>query len=243
MSLCMSDISQPLQELMVAELHNTTDSFCGTPRRDNSAQYRIVSFVLSTVSTVVVFLRCSFKCWTKRPFWTDDWLILLSLAMGLFITATSNRVLVPNGLGRDIWTLSPDQISEFFLYLFIIANIYVVQSILLKLAMVYFYLRIFALGNTNRLLYATAIFIVCYLVGFGLASIFECQPVNCFWKMWDGEHRGQCFNINAFAWSHAIIGIALDLWMLALPLREIQKLTLSWRKKLGIVSMFCVGTG
>ena len=60
---------------------------------------------------------------------------------------------------------------------------------------------------------------------------------------WDKEHKdGQCINVNALAWSNAIISIVLDLWMLVLPLYEVFRLQLTWRKKLSVAIMFLVGT-
>ncbi len=71
---------------------------------------------------------------------------------------------------------------------------------------------------------------------------FQCRPIDYFWSRWDGEHQGTCVNFNAIGWANAIVGITLDLWMLAIPLNKLRGLKLSWKKKLGVTLMFCVGT-
>ncbi|KAL2279610.1 hypothetical protein FJTKL_13299 [Diaporthe vaccinii] len=43
------------------------------------------------------------------------------------------------------------------------------------------------------------------------------------------------------AWSHAIINIALDLWMLALPASQVWGLKMPLRRKIGVMIMFGLG--
>lgn len=56
-----------------------------------------------------------------------------------------------------------------------------------------------------------------------------------------GEHVGRCINIYAMAWAHAIINIALDVWMLALPASQVWGLKMPLRRKLGVMVMFGLG--
>ncbi|KAG8161106.1 hypothetical protein KVR01_009370 [Diaporthe batatas] len=65
--------------------------------------------------------------------------------------------------------------------------------------------------------------------------------MSYFWDMWDGEHVGRCINIYAMAWAHAIINIALDVWMLALPASQVWGLKMPLRRKLGVMVMFGLG--
>lgn len=47
--------------------------------------------------------------------------------------------------------------------------------------------------------------------------------------------------VNAMAYAHAGINIALDVWMLYLPATQVLNLRVSFKKKLGIMSMFGLG--
>jgi hypothetical protein len=49
-------------------------------------------------------------------------------------------------------------------------------------------------------------------------------------------------NSNAIGWANAAISIALDLWMIAIPMWQIRNLNLHWKKKVGVAVMLLVGT-
>lgn len=49
-------------------------------------------------------------------------------------------------------------------------------------------------------------------------------------------------NSNAIGWANASISIALDLWMIAIPMWQIRNLNLHWKKKVGVAVMLLVGT-
>lgn len=56
------------------------------------------------------------------------------------------------------------------------------------------------------------------------------------------ERPTKCLNMDAVVWMHAIIGIVLDLWMIAIPLYEVYHLQMTWVKKFGVALMFSLGT-
>lgn len=80
-----------------------------------------------------------------------------------------------------------------------------------------------------------------YALGFGLAVIFQCHPLDGAWRSWDGEYQASCVNINYLGWSGAAINIFFDISTLVLPLHVLTKLTMNWRKKIQILAMFAVG--
>jgi hypothetical protein len=112
---------------------------------------------------------------------------------------------------------------------------------LLKACILIFYLRIFP-GNPIRqlFLYTLAFNFVC-LVVFDFITIFQCHPVSFYWTSWDGLHEGTCISINTLVWVNAAVSIALDFWILGLPLSQLRHLQLHWKRKLGVALMFGVG--
>jgi len=72
-------------------------------------------------------------------------------------------------------------------------------------------------------------------------GVFQCRPISFYWKRWDGEPEGSCFDINAFAFANAAISILLDLWIIALPVTQIMHLKMHWKKRIGVAMMFSVG--
>lgn len=121
--------------------------------------------------------------------------------------------------------------------------LYFVQVPMLKLTLLAFYLRIFPARGLRRLLWATVAVDLAFMVAFVTAAIFQCTPIDFYWNQWWGDGmEGRCVDINALGWANAAVSIALDGWMLALPLSQLRGLNLHWKKKVGVAMMFCVGT-
>ncbi|GAO15279.1 hypothetical protein UVI_02041030 [Ustilaginoidea virens] len=135
-----------------------------------------------------------------------------------------------------------DQISKFGKYFFIMEILYFVQIALVKLALLFFFLRIFPARNVRRLLWGTVVFTIAYALVFALVGIFTCSPVSYLWTRWDQEHDGTCLDINAIVLSNAVIGIAIDCWILAIPMWQLNGLNMQWRQKLSVAAMFLLGT-
>ncbi|WYZ46848.1 hypothetical protein EsH8_IX_001073 [Colletotrichum jinshuiense] len=76
---------------------------------------------------------------------------------------------------------------------------------------------------------------------FIFVGLFQCSPVNLAWTFWTGETTGTCINIVHIALAHASINIALDIWMLILPITQIWGMNLGRRKKIAVMFMFSLG--
>jgi hypothetical protein len=150
--------------------------------------------------------------------------------------------LTANGLGKDIWTVTFKQITDFIHVFYVMEILYFAQVALLKISILFFYLRIFPGTGIRRLIWATIAFNAIFGTIFVVLSIFQCWPISFYWKRWDGEHQGSCFDVNAMAFANAGISIVLDVWMLGLALSQIIFINLHWKRKVGVALMFGVGT-
>ncbi|KAJ3537025.1 hypothetical protein NM208_g6480 [Fusarium decemcellulare] len=220
---------------------NASVAYCDAPTRDRTGNYIASSITLASIAGVFVVIRFAYKIFIgSLGFGLDDWLVLVAM-----ITVVPSTVIIyattTNGLGKDIWTLTADQITNALRYLWITGMFYFAQCTLVKLTIIAFFLRIFPSRGVQRLLWAT--FILTTLWGFIciLLLIFQCKPTSYFWTGWDGLHEGSCFNASAGSWANASISIALDIWILAIPLWQLRTLNLHWKKKAGVAVMFCVG--
>ncbi|KAF2831740.1 hypothetical protein CC86DRAFT_282469 [Ophiobolus disseminans] len=222
---------------------NLTATLCHAPVRSKENDIRISNIVLGVISAACVMSRIIYKAvYSLGELGWDDYSVLAVLFAGLPSTIIIDRGIVPNGLGMDIWAVPFDHITNFVRYLYVLEVLYFLQIALLKLTLLFFFLRIFPKPVIRQLLWATVAFNVLWGLAFVVTSIFQCQPISYYWTSWDKEGHGKCVNINALAWSNAIISIVLDVWMLALPLFEVLQLQLSWRKKVSVAMMFFVGT-
>jgi hypothetical protein len=187
-------------------------------------------------------VRLSSTWFTHAEFGLDDYFIAITLAVGIPSSVLTVHGLTSNGLGRDIWTVKFEQITNFIHVFYAMEILYFAQVALLKLSLLFFYLKIFPGPTIRKLIWGTVTFDVMFGVVFAFVGIFQCRPISFYWKSWDGEHQGQCVDVNALGWANAAISILLDGWMLALPMSQIVHLNLHWKKKIGVALMFIVGT-
>ena len=172
--------------------------------------------------------------------------LVLALLAVLFAGAPSvviiDRMTIPNGLGHDIWAVPFPKVTAFARSVYALEILYFLQIVLLKATLLFFFLRIFPSQMTRRLIQYTLIFNTIYGISFMIIAIFPCQPVSHYWTNWSQETKGRCVDIGSLVWANATISIVLDVWMLALPLYEVFRLQMSWRKRIGVGLMFFVGT-
>ncbi|GKT84444.1 CFEM domain-containing protein [Colletotrichum tofieldiae] len=147
------------------------------------------------------------------------------------------------GFGKDIWTLTVDQITAFIRGFFAFELLYFVTLAVIKASILFLYLRIFgAITEVFRqILWGTHIFNAAVCITFIIVNLNQCKPLSYFWYGWDGKYPGYCIDLSAMTLSHASLNIAIDVWMLVLPATQIYKLNLQKRQKAGIMSMFGVG--
>lgn len=222
---------------------NVTATSCGAPIRDSSALYCTISTTLGVLSTALVLLRLGYKMFiTSMELGLDDCFVFITMLVGTPSSTINVLGLAANGLGKDVWTLRFNQITDFARYFYIMEVLYFAQITLLKLSLLFFYLRVFPGKPVRRVIWATVTFNIIFGAVFVTVAIFQCRPISHYWNEWHGETPGTCININALGWSNAAISIALDFWMLAIPISQLVDLQLAWKKKVGVALMFCIGT-
>ncbi|KIH86417.1 integral membrane protein [Sporothrix brasiliensis 5110] len=221
---------------------NITAVGCDQPIRSKNAVFRTTSTTLGIITGVFLVARFAYRIFVARSIGWDDWVALIATVVGVPSSIINIQGLAANGLGRDIWTLPSAEIYRFVEFFYIIEVLYFTDVTLLKLTILFFYLRIFPTQGVRRVIWGSIGFVVLYGLTFILVGIFQCHPISYYWTNWDGQHTGHCLNINAIGWANAAISIALDFWMLAIPLYQLRKLRLHWKKKLSVCFMFTVGT-
>lgn len=145
------------------------------------------------------------------------------------------------GLGKNIWTLTPDQVSNLLRVFFAFEMIYSFLVFFIKISIIFLYMRIFAGRTFQKVLWVTQGVFTASLISFTVADGLQCRPVHYFWTFWDGKHQGTCFDLHAFALVHAGFNIVLELWMLALPASQVWNLNMSLKKRVQVSFMFGFG--
>jgi hypothetical protein len=157
-------------------------------------------------------------------------------------TAANQLLSVANlGLGKDIWTVPFDNITAILKIYYFDEDLYLTALPLVKISMLFFYLRIFPQTWFRYACFATMAACAGYGIAFLLVSVFQCRPLPLAWTQWDGEHAGTCNDINAQGWTSAALNVILDVVVLGLPMPVIAKLELNKRKKALVLLMFSTG--
>lgn len=202
---------------------------------------------LGLIAGATVVIRLGFKQFfsRSRSLESDDWIIFSCLPLGLACIILEVVGLTANGLGRDMWGLPRDNLMEFAKYFYVIQILYLILIALIKLSLCFFYLKIFTGRTTRILLWFMVVFHVGYCVGFAVGVVFQCIPIHYQWDRYDWENgptaMGHCININAAGWGNGATNIISDFFLLGIPLSQIRKLKLHWKKKIGVALMFLTG--
>ncbi|UKZ72687.1 hypothetical protein TrVFT333_000321 [Trichoderma virens FT-333] len=202
---------------------NLTETACGRPKRDVSGQYTSMNIVSGVVTILLVIARLLFKQFISGSgqIGLDDWVIFTAIVIAV-------PAIIVNQVG---------------LFFFVMEIFYIVQMSLVKLSLSLFYLHVFQGPNIRRLLIGTAIFNIVFGVVFFITAMAQCMPLHYYWsQFYDYPPKGSCFDLNRFAWANAGLGLVVDVWMIILPMVQIRRLNLHWKKKIGVVVMFLLGT-
>ncbi|RGP69579.1 hypothetical protein FSPOR_4683 [Fusarium sporotrichioides] len=145
-------------------------------------------------------------------------------------------------LGLNIWHVRDEDITSCYKLILAAEYMYAISLTFIKLSILAFFLRIFPDQKFRRMVRGTVAVILLMSVIYLVIFVLQTVPLRRFWEGWKEKHpAGFSLNSNALATSHAGLNVALDVWMLILPMTQLWKIGIKPKKKLGIMSMFGVG--
>ena len=220
---------------------NDINLTCGIPGDNKSIAYRNVTIVFMSLAAPAILMRMVKVAFMRHKPAIDDWFVGIAFLGSIAYCAVNLDGLVPYGLGRDIWSLPFDHVTKTIVFVYTNAALYVFEVGMVKLAMVLFYMNIFPSLTIRRILIGTFSFIAAYSFAYLMFCLFQCHPISYFWTSWDMEHKGTCAGNIKVIISHACLNIASDIWIMIIPMTQLARLNMDWRKKLSVGAMFSVG--
>lgn len=127
--------------------------------------------------------------------------------------------------------------QRFYVYVLV----YKIQISLAKISVCLFLLRIFRASAFRYITYGMMGLNAAIAVTWVFADAFRCSPIHLAWDEWENPGRGHCMNFSLSTIANAFVNIIVDASMVAMPMYEVAKLSLSIRKKLGVLLMFAMG--
>ncbi|RKK37212.1 hypothetical protein BFJ67_g12479 [Fusarium oxysporum f. sp. cepae] len=135
-----------------------------------------------------------------------------------------------------------DTLTTLSVLFIVIEVLYLTALVLVKAAILCFFLRIFPDHKFRIVVKCTMVFNALIWVGFFIFVFFQTQPFSLFWNGWQ-QKKGHLIltGFTNFTLPLAGMNLLLDMWMLILPMTQLWGMGLKLRKKLGVISMFSVG--
>ena len=81
--------------------------------------------------------------------------------------------------------------------------------------------------------------VILWCLGTIFTAFFLCVPIR---KLWSPEVPGKCISLARFYYGLQIPNIVTDVWIIASPFRELGRMDLTRRVKVGASAMFLLGT-
>ncbi|TQV90126.1 CFEM domain-containing protein [Cordyceps javanica] len=214
-----------------------TETACKTPARDDSGRFLIMVGLVVTAAGAMLITRLAYKRFFSVRGYLDsaDWIILAATLVCLPSIAVNVKMAL-NGLGQDVWGVPPHELITFGLYFYVIQILYPILMGLIKISLTLFYLTLFPDRPIRLLLWGTVVFHILFTVVCVFCIIFQCLPLSYQMTKYDvREPRlvdARCMDINASGWVNAALTLASDVWLLGIPICQIRKLRLHWKKKI-----------
>jgi hypothetical protein len=110
---------------------------------------------------------------------------------------------------------------------------------LAKSSVLLLFLRIFPDPRFRLFTKISLVWIVCNAFAFTMALTLQCIPIDAVWNL---SVNGKCINSGAVVFVGAGLSIFEDAVIILLPIMELKSLTLSLRKRLGIILLFAMAS-
>ncbi|KAI0506476.1 hypothetical protein F5B22DRAFT_449789 [Xylaria bambusicola] len=234
---CIAHSCPPRDALTTAKI---AKALCGVESRNINLAVWLVPLVTIILSTIFFILKLVSRFVLQQQVDVSDIMLGISVALTLPVLWVAFR-LSQLGLGHDVWSIPQDNITK-ILYLYWWAEIIYQSGLpLTRIAILFFYLKVFPQKHIRWASYALIGLNAANLIAFVLATIFQCSPIYGAWTFWDGTFQGHCNDLHLQSWIQAGINIALDLTTIILPLPSLAKLSASRGRKIRIIIMFALG--
>ena len=111
-----------------------------------------------------------------------------------------------------------------------------------KLTILLMYRRIFSPRRWSPFNIALRSFeavLILFYIAITIAKIWECRPRA---RIWNKSIKGTCIDIPRLLNTSGLFNTISDLLILLVPLKAVWNLNMKWKKKLGVIAVFSVGT-
>ena len=221
---------------------------CGVPLHDEALPVTIITWTTFgfAATSVVARLISRVRAFDGSGFSWDDFTIVLVLA----ILSPFNilvQYMVELGLGKDIWMLTAENITNVLFYFWLDDFFYIFIMSFTKISILMLYLRMWPSKDEPKkrvfqgICFALIISLSVYTVVLSSVLLMGCNPLSYAWLRWDGRHDGQCLSDEVEVFAIAGLNMSTDLIVFFLPIPKLLSLPISASKKIAVCATFLAG--
>ncbi|KAL2831735.1 hypothetical protein BDW59DRAFT_157697 [Aspergillus cavernicola] len=214
---------------------------------DESAAVRGVAAAFLTMSSIAVTLRCYVRLRLVKAFgWDDSIMILAMLFYIVFCSCMIGGSLW--GTGKHLLDLTAKQRTMAMKYWFLCNVTYAVSSVLAKISVSIFLLRVMLFPSHRTALLAVTGLAVATGIVFFVLLVIQCSPVSFWWTRMSGDTDGKCGYVDAIAIMLYLLSASsaiFDLTVGLLPIFLVRKLQMNHQTKVavaGLLGMACIAS-
>ncbi|KAF2492935.1 hypothetical protein BU16DRAFT_465838, partial [Lophium mytilinum] len=197
----------------------------------------VTAVVLLAVSTTFVWCRLAIRFFMVRAPGKDDLFCFIAMVGGLWVENILCLLKIKFGSGKHIWQLSPEDIRNQLLAVFISQPPYILCLAFVKFSILCQYRRVFS-TFIRRICLAMQVFVGVFTIAFCFLFAFQCTPVKGFW---DVNARHHCYDLDTVQFIFVGINVATDLALLAIPMPIFRNMKLRKAEKRSLIVIFALG--
>ncbi|KAL6233459.1 hypothetical protein BDW75DRAFT_190696 [Aspergillus navahoensis] len=214
---------------------------------DRPAAVRGVAAAFLSLSSVAVIMRCYVRLRIVKAFGWDDFVMILAMLLYIMFCGCMIGGSLW-GTGKHLSELTSKQRTTAMEYWWLCNISYAVSSVLAKVSVCIFLLRVMPFPCHRAVLYTVTALALCSGIPFLVLLIVQCSPVSFWWTRMRGDTDGHCGYVDAIAVMLYIFSASsalFDISVALLPIILVRKLQMNWRTKAavaGLLGMACVAS-
>ncbi|KAH6955700.1 hypothetical protein BKA56DRAFT_603516 [Ilyonectria sp. MPI-CAGE-AT-0026] len=202
---------------------------------------RDLNIALIVITTIIMILRLFIRGWMTQALGLDD--LIAVIAFGFTITLSALEIVeVHNGSGTPMNQLSDEQIAAFLSTLPIDEFMFIFSCGFIRLSILTFLPRLSRDRIYMRYIWGVGLVTVAITLATFFFVLTKCRPIVDLFNA--AKLHRDCISEQKEAymmWAHSIVGICIDLSLVALPVWVIHSNMTFSSKALKVILVFCIG--
>ncbi|KAI1085082.1 hypothetical protein F5B20DRAFT_567797 [Whalleya microplaca] len=169
----------------------------------------------------------------------DDYVVLVAATLGVG-NAVCCLISVQWGGGKHLWALGVEEFTKLYQTTYAFVIVYIACITATKSSILLFYRRLF---GTSVIWYIVFGFTIAHGLEVTITWLAGCQPMSYYWRQYtDPTAKGRCIDASVFYFVNGIIGLAIDIAILIVPIRSIYRLHMPLRQKILVHGILLLGS-